>query len=201
MENSNSHLEQSSQALLNQDRAALFSSQFATLRVELYAFLLSRIGADVSSAEDCLQEIAIVLWNKHQSDWTAEDYRRYAFRCANIEAKAYHRKNRRTQKHITYLSPDMVTALSTEVMKCEREDAALSMQRTAALKQCMDQLNPKDKEILDARYDKQGRRFTINDLAAHQNCKTTAIYKRLERLRSSLHQCISKRINRHHHND
>lgn len=201
MEDLNLHLEQSSPSLLDQDRAELFSSQFSTLRIELYAFLLSRIGADVSSAEDCLQEIALVLWNKHDSNWTSEDYRRYAFRCASIEIKSYFRKNKKSQKHITYLSPEVVNTLSAEVIKCEREDAARSMQRIDALKQCMSQLSSEEKELLDARYDKQGRRFTINALAAHRCCKITTIYKQLERLRSSLHQCVSKRINRHYQNE
>ena len=91
----------------DQARIARFTDYFAELRPVLSAFLVTRTGGDPSAAGDCLQEVAVVLWKKHETGWSAEDFRRYAFRCADIEARSYRRKCHRAGKCIVYLAPDV----------------------------------------------------------------------------------------------
>jgi DNA-directed RNA polymerase specialized sigma24 family protein len=94
-----------------QAKIAGFSNHFAALRPVLSAFLISRIGGDPSAAGDCLQEVAVIVWKKYENGWDAEDFRRYAFRCADIEARSYRRKCHRLGKRIVYLSPDVIQSL------------------------------------------------------------------------------------------
>ena len=193
--NSSLHDGDSSTDFLDKNRAASFSKQFSEIRIELYAYLVSLIGADISSAEDCLQEVAMVLWNKHDPSWENEDYRRYSFGCAKIVISAHHRKMSKLNKKVSYLAPDIVESLSSAILQCEKEDSELAVGRLAALEACINKLSLKEKELLDARYNKEGNYKTIVDVATHHGWGTDAVYKRLERLRTSLFKCTSKRMN------
>ena len=193
---SNLPQEAPSSEFLDREKMASFSSIILDLQTELYAYLVSRIGGDVSAAEDCLQEVAVVLWNKHKADWKADDYRRFAFRCASIEAKAYHRKSYKSKKRIAYLAPDVVESLSAEVLKFEAEDSDVSFKRLDALKACMEKLDDSQKELLDARYDKDKSNSTVSDIASLNGWGIDATYKRLERIRTALYKCILKRMSK-----
>jgi len=73
------HLEQEfASGLPEVDRARItrFTDYFAEICPVLLSFLVTKTGGDPSAARDCLQEVAVILWKKHGSDWTAEDFRR-----------------------------------------------------------------------------------------------------------------------------
>ncbi len=135
-----------------------------------------------------------VLWKKHDSNWNAEDFRRYAFRCADIEARSYHRKCRRLSKRIVFLAPDVVQALGNETQEQIDADPVPVRGRIEALRQCLDGLDPVQRQLLDARYEKDGVGKSVADIAREKGCKMETLYKRLERIRTSLHNCISKRL-------
>ena len=123
-------------------RIARFTDYFAELRPVLSAFLVTRTGGDPSAAGDCLQEVAVVLWKKHEADWSLEDFRRYAFRCADIEARSYRRKCHRLGKRIVYLAPDVIQALGNETQEQIAADPVPSRRRLDALRLCLDGLDP-----------------------------------------------------------
>lgn len=182
----------------DQARIARFTDYFAELRPVLSAFLVTRTGGDPSAAGDCLQEVAVVLWKKHEAHWSAEDFRRYAFRCADIEARSYRRKCHRLGKRIVYLAPDVIQALGHETQELAAADPVPSRQRLNALQLCLDGLDPTQRELLDARYEKDGVGKSVADLAKERGCKMEALYKRLERIRTSLQSCILKRLKELH---
>ena len=191
------HLDQVIASGLGRDdpaRIARFTDYFAELRPVLSAFLVTRTGGDPSAAGDCLQEVAVVLWKKHETGWSAEDFRRYAFRCADIEARSYRRKCHRAGKRIVYLAPDVIQALGNETQELAAADPVPSRRRLHALQLCLDGLDPAHRELLDARYEKDGVGKSVADIAKEQGCKMEALYKRLERIRTSLQACILKRL-------
>jgi RNA polymerase sigma factor (sigma-70 family) len=175
-------------------RVARFTDYFAELRPVLSAFLVTRTGGDPSAAGDCLQEVAVVLWKKHDANWSPEDFRRYAFRCADIEARSYRRKCHRLGKRIIYLAPDVIQALGNETQQQIAADPVPSRRRLDALRLCLDGLDPAQRELLDARYEKDGVGKSVADIAKERGCKMEALYKRLERIRTSLQACILKRL-------
>lgn len=178
----------------DQARIARFTDYFAEIRPVLSAFLVTRTGGDPSAAGDCLQEVAVVLWKKHDAGWSAEDFRRYAFRCADIEARSYRRKCHRLGKRIVYLAPDVVQALGNETQEQIAADPVPGRRRLDALQLCLDGLDPVQRELLDARYEKDGVGKSVADIAKERGCKMEALYKRLERIRTSLQGCILKRL-------
>lgn len=171
-----------------------FTDYFSEIRPALSAFLVTRTGGDPSAAGDCLQEVAVVLWKKHDANWTLEDFRRYAFRCADIEARSYRRKCHRQGKRIIYLAPDVVQALGNEAQEQIAADLVPSRRRLDALQLCLNELDPIQRELLDARYEKDGVGKSVADIAEERGCKMEALYKRLERIRTSLQSCIVKRL-------
>jgi RNA polymerase sigma factor (sigma-70 family) len=191
------HLDQSIASGLSEvDRARVvrFSDYFAELRPVLSAFLVTRTGGDPSAADDCLQEVAVILWKKHDTEWSPEDFRRYAFRCADIEARSYRRKCHRLGKRIVYFAPDVIQALGNETHEKIAADPVPSRRRLDALKLCLEGLDPLQRELLDARYEKDGVAKSVADIAKERDCKMEALYKRLERIRTSLQNCILKRL-------
>lgn len=195
------HLDQSISSGLagdDHDRITRFTDYFAEIRSVLSAFLVTRTGGDPSAAGDCLQEVAVILWKKHGPDWSCEDFRRYAFRCADIEARSYRRKCHRLGKRIVYLAPDVVQALGNETQEQITADPVPSRRRLDALQLCLDGLDPMQRELLDARYEKTGVGKSVADIAEERGCKMEALYKRLERIRTSLQDCIIKRLKELH---
>ena len=175
-------------------RIERFTGYFAEVQPVLFAFLVTRTGGDPSTASDCLQEVAMVLWRKHEPGWTLEDFRRYAFRCADIEARSFRRKYHRLGKRVVYLAPDIVQALGNETQEQVAADPLSSRRRLDALQLCLDGLDPVQRELVDARYEKDGDGKNIAGIAQERGCKVEALYKRLERIRTSLQNCILKRI-------
>lgn len=191
------HLDQailSSLSEVDHARITRFTDYFAEIRLALSAFLVTRTGGDPSAAGDCLQEVAVVVWKKHNADWSLEDFRRYAFRCADIEARSYRRKCHRLGKRIVYFAPDVIQALGNETQEQIASDPVTSRSRFDALKQCLEGLDPAQRELLDARYEKDGVGKSVADIAEERGYKMEALYKRLERIRTSLQNCIVKRL-------
>ena len=135
---------------------------------------------------------------KTRRRWSPEDFRRYAFRCADIEARSYRRKCHRLGKRIVYLAPDVIQALGNETQEQIAADPVPSRRRLDALRLCLDGLDPVQRELLDARYEKAGAGKSVADIAKERGCKMEALYKRLERIRTSLQSCILKRLKELH---
>ena len=171
-----------------------FTAYLTELRPVLSAFLVTKNGGDASAAADCLQGVAVVLWKKHDANWNMEDFRRYAFRCADIEARSHRRKSHRLGQRIVYLASDVIEALGQETQEEIDADPVPHRQRLDALRLCLDGLDPMQRELLDARYEKDGQGKTIAELAEERGYKMDALYKRLERLRTFLQSCVSKRL-------
>lgn len=189
------HLGQAIASGLTEDehaRIARFTGYFSELQPVLSAFLVTRTGGDPSAAGDCLQEVAMVLWKKHDASWNPEDFRRYAFRCADIEVRSYWRKCRRLGRRIVYLAPDVIQALGNETLEQIAADPVPGRRRLEALRLCLAQLDPAQRELLDARYEKAGAGKGVADIAKERGCKMEALYKRLERIHTSLQGCILK---------
>jgi len=171
-----------------------FSRILTALRPAMLGFLLARIGCDLAMAEDCFQEVAVVLWKKHDPAWGDEEFRRFAFRCAVLESRAFRRKNQRLTKRMVSLAPEILENLSQQIAEEATADAAVSERRAEALRLCMDGLDAPQRELLDARYKMSDSARSIANLAKRRGKSVDTLYKRLERLRTALHRCILKRL-------
>ncbi|MCP5537862.1 MAG: sigma-70 family RNA polymerase sigma factor [Akkermansiaceae bacterium] len=198
-----SHMQASELPLTERDdhacelRARSYSSSIHLVQPSLLAYLVSRAGGDFAAAEDCLQEVAVAVWKKFDPQWDAEHFRRFAFRCADIECRRLHRRKATEGKRTVSLSPDVLELVGRDIRDSPCEDSGLQRARVKALNLCLDALDAGQRELIDARYADGGGEHPANslaDIASRRGVKMDSIYKRLERLRDALGKCIDKRM-------
>ena len=171
------------------DDAKHFQSLWSSSRVSLGAYL-SCLLPNRSMIDDCMQEVALLAWQKGPKERGPDEFLAYCMGCAKRVAKVAIRKQRIGR--LEFLSPDVAQSLAESV-------ASLSVpgneadQRLLALRSCLESLDAKQRGILDARYNRQG--LDSLKLEASKNQRSMdSIYKQLERIRTSLRNCVSKKI-------
>lgn len=159
-------------------RQELFLRLFTAHEPALRAFVRSLVPM-VADANDVMQEVAVVLWQKFGEYESSEDFRRWAFGVARFKVLAWQR-DRMRDRHV--FGVDLTELLATEA---EIEAGRLERQREA-LGLCLDKLPPDQRQLLDKAYTPCSR---IDELAHGTGQTAMAIYKRLHRIRLTLVEC------------
>jgi RNA polymerase sigma-70 factor (ECF subfamily) len=155
-------------------RHELFLRLFTALRT----FVRSLVPL-VADANDVMQEVAVVLWQKFGEYESSEDFRRWAFGVARFKVLSWQR-DRRRDRHL--FGTDLTELLATEG---EIHASRLERQREA-LRLCLEKLPTDQRQLVDAAYAPGGR---IDQLARLAGQTATAFYKRLHRIRMALVEC------------
>ena len=163
--------------------------QFLRLFVENEVGLRSFVRSLVPTLEDArevMQETAAVLWANFDQLDCPENFRRWAFGVARMEALTF----RRDQARDRHLFGDELIALLAS-------DAAAIAEETdreeRALEKCLAKL-PKDKQLLiKAAYASETR---IDEVARAASRTPMSIYKVLHRIRISLADCVRASLRR-----
>ncbi|MFC4995097.1 sigma-70 family RNA polymerase sigma factor [Rubritalea tangerina] len=172
------------EALDEGDKVRRYTEFYLRTRPALKAYLYAFLAGNDAAIEDCIQETGLVVWNKWDESWDLDAFQKYAFVTGKYKALSWLKKHKPAKK--VYLSPALVERLADKSSELER-DARLD-----SLQQCMDQLSPQNREILEARYESEGSK-ALRNLAEKMERSVDAIYKQLERLRSSLKDCVSRK--------
>src|SRR5690606_26774912 len=102
----------------------------------------------------------------------------------------------RRKKHgdrLQLLSPDVAQALADTVAARERPVAQDPSHRIEALRHCLGRLKTDQRELIELRYGAEVPR-SLSDEARRAGTSLDSLYKRLERLRSLLRQCVSRQL-------
>ena len=190
---SNGALSAKRQTQLSQsDDARRFTEYYLEARPSLRAYLYTLLR-NHSAVEDCLQEACIVVWDKKQPDWTLEDFRKVAFTCARFKALSWLKKHK-PASHLT-LSPELSSLIAKKSAQIEFHQDTGLQERMEAMRLCIGALPEKQQRILNTRYGAaDSSKTTLSRLADSLNSSLPAIYKQLERMRTALKDCISKRL-------
>lgn len=170
-------------------RIAGFHKLWDACRVSVRAYL-SSIVANKSDVEDCVQEVALIAWKKGP---VAEGERAFLGHClATARLIGLSTSRKIGNSKVRFLPPDLAVSLADEVMRQEQEEDGPN-ERILALRACMEQLDTGQRELLSLRYaeDSQSR---LDHFAKTEGMKTNALYKKLERLRSGLRECVTRRL-------
>jgi RNA polymerase sigma-70 factor, ECF subfamily len=137
----------------------------------------------LDDAEDILQETSQVICEKFDTFREGTDFMAWACEIAWWRVRAARSAFARSRVCFS----DEVLALVAETaaeLRGEMDD------RQDALEQCLKKLQPRDRELVDARY-QQGSSV---ESAAQRNGRTVeAAYKALARIRRALHDCVRQR--------
>lgn len=135
-------------------------------------------------AEEVWQATAIVLWEKFDEYDTERDFLPWAQRFAYFEVLKF----RRTQARDRMVFSEGVLQSLAETHEASTEKLE---ERSKALQSCLSQLVPRDLALLRTRYETD---TTIHDLASTLKTTSKTLYRRLDRIRDRLAQCVRRRV-------
>lgn len=160
-----------------------FVSLLTASQPALYACILSLLP-DRAAAQDVLQETNLTLWHKADDFEAGTNFMAWASRIAR-----YHVLNQRRKSHRDRLVFD--EHLIAEL--CERQaDRIEDVNRYAELlRDCLNRLSPDQREVLTQRYAPGG---SVKQIAAARGQSVGAISQLLYRLRETLLNCVSERM-------
>lgn len=138
----------------------------------------------LDDAEEVWQATAIVLWEKFEEFDHDRDFLPWAQKFAYFESLQQRRKTARDR--MVFSENAMQAIADTHQASQEHLD-----QRSHALKMCMEKLEHADLALLRSRYDSD---ITIGELAQRLETTAKSLYRRLDRIRDKLAQCVRRRV-------
>jgi RNA polymerase sigma-70 factor, ECF subfamily len=163
----------------NEDFAALYSA----CHLDLLRYVLTLLP-DRPQAEDVVQDIARLLWQKRHEYDPARPFFPWARGFARFEVLMVLRRQAVRGK---YFSEQLVEQLAEERVAHEEQ---LSAQRDA-LAGCLQKLDEPARELLMLRY---GRELTVQQLAQQRGKSANALYLTLHRIRQGLTDCVNRTL-------
>ena len=166
-------------ALSSEDFAALYSG----CHLDLLRYVLTLLP-DRHQAEDVVQEVARLLWQKRQHYDPSRPFFPWARGFAHLEVlKVLRRRSIRGK----YFSEELVEQLAEERIAQEEQ---LSAQREA-LAECVRKLDAPSRHLLTLRYAGQ---MTVQQVAELQGKSANALYIGIHRLRQKLLECVNRAL-------
>ena len=164
----------------NSDRES-FITLYAHYQLDIYRYVLSLLK-NSADAQDVVQETAVVLWKKFHSYETDTSFKAWACRIALYETMNYRRKRANRQRILS-------EKVMQELTEAYIENDSLLEERRDHLKGCLEKLPEKDTELIKERYSTEG---TLGDVAEKIGVTANTLYKRLQRVRKQLYDCINR---------
>ncbi|MGL4400252.1 MAG: hypothetical protein ACRCXD_10320 [Luteolibacter sp.] len=166
-----------------------FTANWDQCRVSVRAYLSSLIS-NKSDVEDCIQEVALIAWKKGPSGEGQRAFLGHCLATARLIGLATARKHGKSR--VQFLPPDVALSLADEVTQQELAEPS-GVDRVAALRACLARLDDSQRQLLAMRYSDDGR-TRLDVIARSEGKSPDALYKKLERLRSTLRECVSRRM-------
>ncbi|SFI86899.1 sigma-70 family RNA polymerase sigma factor [Planctomicrobium piriforme] len=171
-------------SLSDSSREAEFLRQLAATYRDLYASALSIVG-NRDDADDAIQEVCVVLWQKYDEFEPGTNFRKWACAVAFNVAKAYARKQRRRRG---YGLSDQSLA---KIAQLRTAGSELFELRREVLRDCVGKLAERDREFLGEHYHGSS---SLAEQARVQGSSVEALYARLKRIRRLLTECIHRSL-------
>lgn len=160
-----------------------FIRSFTQCQRPLFLYLLPLLG-NAADAEEVLQETNLVIWRKRTDFEPGTNFLAWGRTIARLEVFRF-RRNR--GRKLTFLEQGILE-LVAEQAETIGNDLEL---RQEALSHCMQQLRPKDRELVQMRYAVGAN----GDKVAQQLGRpANSVYQSLGRIRRALMECVQHRM-------
>lgn len=169
----------------NNARNRAFAEQFARCQNRVYAFVVA-LAPRWSDADEIFQRTTVVLWEKWDQFDPARSFIAWACGIARLEALKYFSQR---DTHCVTLSNEVMEQIASDYSQQEETLDA----RTTALEQCLQKLPDGQRSLLESCYLGRGK---IADIAAALDTTSNALYLKLRRIRTALHECIDGVLHR-----
>lgn len=167
------------------ERHRLFLRSFTAHEPAIRAHV-RRLVPSRADADDVMQEVSVVLWDKFDSFQEGADFRPWAFGVARFEVLAWLRDKGRDR---LVLDEEVVIRMANETAE---DEPNLQRQRDA-LELCMKKVPERQRELLMGAYQTGSR---IQDVAQKSGRSVAGFYQWLHRMRQQLLDCIKRTVSR-----
>jgi len=154
-------------------------------RIQAY---IRSLVPDPTDADDLFQKTSLVMWRSFASFDRDKPFLPWALGVARHQILV-HWRTRRRDRHI--FSESFLTTLADELGERLTGEAAALIDRQRALDACVEQLPPRQQELIRRFY---GDNEQAGAIAASWNRSVHAVYKALKVMRKGLQQCIEERL-------
>lgn len=172
------------------EKAIELDSSFTGLVSEQHQQLrgfVRALGVDSDWVDDLAQEVFLVAWRERNSFDRQQDIGKWLRGIARNLVRNELRKDQRRQRIMhAGLAELLANKLDTDSQVADWERC-----RMPALRDCVEQLAPKSRQIVAGRYDDG---WKAPDLADHLGMTPAAIRQALMRIRQQLKRCIELRM-------
>lgn len=156
-----------------------FMERFVAAQSQVYGYI-AMLLPNRADADDLFQQTSLVLWRKRDRYDPSRQFLSWALGIAHNEIRNFLRRADRRGAH---LSEPLVEKLAeTRQAAAQRLDAQIGR-----LAECMDRLTPEQRELIEQCY--MGAK-PIKLIAAERCVEPPVLYKRLDRIRWTLMDCI-----------
>jgi RNA polymerase sigma-70 factor, ECF subfamily len=167
------------------DKSKLFLRLFLQNERRLYAYILTLLPHR-ADADDVLQQVSLVLWDKFDTDDPPADFAAWGCRIAYFKVLDFYKHHQRSRVRFSQALLERVADTAAEHAGALQLD-----ERREALAYCIEKLTPRDRDLL-------GRRFaqgaTTRSAAAELGRSIEAVYKALAKIRHTLFDCVTRRL-------
>lgn len=165
------------------DRHAEFLRAFAAHEPAVRAYA-RRLVPTRSDADDVMQEVAVVLWEKFDEFREGGDFKAWACGIARYKALAWLRDKGRDR---LVLDSDVVEMIAEQSMASEPQ---LQQQREA-LETCLEKVAPAERELIARAYEPDAK---IREVAQTSGRSVGGFYQWLYRVRQMLLDCVKRKL-------
>lgn len=160
-----------------------FVQLFSRNQRRIFLHILVQVG-NPADAEEILQETNVVIWSKFEQFQLGTNFIAWAFQIANYEVCKF--RDRRRSNRLVF-TDEMVDVLARESESMQDEFDL----RRAALRECLQKLRPKDRELIEERYAPGQKGIEI---ASELGRPTNSVYQSFGRIRRTLFECVTRRV-------
>ena len=161
-----------------------YASLLRQHQTQLFGYIYSLVR-DLDDADDLFQQTSLVLWDKFDQFDHSKSFINWACGVARYEVLNFLRT--RSRKRL-YFSDELNLALVEAHESLEQDRLE---ERRTALAGCMKKLRQKDRELLEACYE---RSASLRDVARSQGRSTHSIHNSLRRIRRVLFECVQRGV-------
>ncbi len=149
----------------------------------VYGYIL-RLVPVWSDADEVLQETNVRLWEEFDRFEPGTDFAAWAIRVAHYQVLTW--RKRRSRSRIVF-SDEAIQAIADE----SASPIAEIDSRQAALEECLKKLTPRNRDLILRCY---ADGSTIRGVAGQLGRSADAVYKSVQRIRVTLHNCVAQRL-------
>ncbi len=160
-------------------------SLFTKTQRRLYLFILHSTG-NPDQAEEILQETNVVILTKMDQFQRGTNFYAWVCQIAHYEILKFRQRKQRSK--LVFSDEFLQHIVAATIV----QDDGLSELKQKALRSCLEKLRPRDREIIENRYNPD---ISTQELSERLHRPANSIYQSIGRIRKTLLECIRREMN------